>query len=152
MSFSPRGNELCPRCGERVRSLRLSDEIVRHHQFLECGYRYENLHDPSEDHGQLESFECLKAFDEADRDGIETLIMLLLGSGTLDSALELTSRTLAGMVREHGAPFSTLRGFTFPACKWRIARTLRSASYLVVIDQGQWRVCFTMRRLYPTLT
>ncbi len=151
MSFHLQGREACPRCGERVRSLRLSDEIVRHHQCTKCGYRYEDVQEATLDaDGRMDGFSCLDALPEPEQEVVETLVLLMLGNATLVGALELTSRTLADLVCEHGAPYSTLRGFTYPACKWRIALATRFASYLVVIDQGLWRVCFTMRRLRPT--
>jgi hypothetical protein len=145
----PHHRQSCPQCGARVRSLRLASAAVQHHQCTECGYRYENVQEAPDEDGELDGFACLDALPAEDRDAVEGLALLLLGTGTLIGALELTSRTLVDFLSEHGASQPTLRSFAYPAHKWLLKEVPRFASYFVVIDQGQWRVCFTVRRLRP---
>ena len=141
--------EFCPRCSARVRSLQLADALVRHHECTGCGYRYENVPEGYDEDGGLDGFAGIDALPEGDRDAMEELVCLILGAGTMMGGIELTSRSIAELVAEQGAPESVMRGFAWPAHKWLLKRATRFSSHLVAIDQGQWRVCFTVRRLSP---
>jgi len=141
--------EFCPRCNARVRSLQLADGPVRHHQCTGCGYRYENVPEAYDENGKLDGLACIDALPEDERDAMEGLVFLILGNSVMVGGIELTSRSIAELVSEHGAPESVMRGFTWPAHKWLVKRAKRFASYFVAIDQGRWRVCFTLRRLSP---
>ncbi|BDU17394.1 hypothetical protein [Lysobacter auxotrophicus] len=142
--------EYCPRCNARVRSLQLADDLVRHHQCTDCGYRYENVSDGEFDEdGEFDGLIGIDALPEDDRDAMEGQVFLIVGNGTMIGGIELTSRTIADLVGEHGAPQSVLRSFTWPTHQWLLRRARRFSSYYVAIDQGRWRVCFTIRRLSP---
>lgn len=141
--------ETCPRCGANVRTLQLAGEPVRHHQCTGCGYRYENVPEGYDEQGKLDGLAGIDALPEDDRDAMEGMIFLILGAGTMMGGIELTSRSIAELVAEHGAPESVLRNFAWPAHQWLLKRVKRFTSHLIAIDQGQWRVCFTVRRLSP---
>ena len=141
--------EYCPRCGASVRSLRLADTPVRHHQCTGCGYRYENVPEGYDENGEFDGLAGLEALPEDDIEPMEALVLLLLGGGTMIGGVELTSRTIAELVAEHGAPQSTSRAFAWPTHRWLVREARRFSSYFVAIDQGQWRVCFNLRRLRP---
>jgi hypothetical protein len=148
MRYTP-PREFCPRCSERVRSLQLADRLVRHHQCTGCGYRYENVPEGYDEDGQLDGLAGIDALPEADRDAMEGLVFLILGTGTMMGGIELTSRTIGDLVAEHGAPESVMRGFAWPVHRWLLKRAKRFSSHFFAIEQGQWRVCFTVRRLSP---
>lgn len=148
MRYTP-PREFCPRCSARVRSLQLADGPVRHHQCTDCGYRYENVPEGYDEDGELDGLAGIDALPEDERDSMEGLVFLILGNGVMMGGIELTSRTIAELVAEHGAPESVMRGFAWPAHKWLLHRARRFSSHLIAIDQGQWRVCFTIRRLNP---
>jgi len=145
----PPPREFCPRCSARVRSLQLTHAPVRHHECTGCGYRYQNVPEGYDEDGQLDGLAGIDALPEEDGEAMETLVFLILGNGVMMGGIELTSRTIADLVGEHGAPESVLRGHAWPAHKWLVKRAKRFVSHFVAIDQGQWRVCFTMRRLTP---
>ena len=146
---NPPPREYCPRCNAKVRSLQLADDLVRHHQCTDCGYRYENVVDEYDKDGEFDGLIGIDALPEHDREAMEGLVFLILGNGTMMGGIQLTSRTIADLVGEYGAPTSVMRGFAWPAHQWLLRRARRFSSYYVAIDQGQWRVCFTIRRLSP---
>ena len=141
--------EYCPRCSARVRSLKLADGPVRHHQCMGCGYRYDDVPEGYDEAGKLDGLAGLDALPEDEQEPMESLVFLILGNSVMMGGIELTSRSIADLVAEHGAPQSVMRGFAWPAHKWMVRRARRFVSYFVAIDQGRWRVCFTIRRLSP---
>ncbi|MDI9239195.1 hypothetical protein QLQ15_09755 [Lysobacter sp. LF1] len=46
----------------------------------------------------------------------------------------------------HGAPSATLRGFEFPVFTWLQEQAPTHTLHFVVIDQGERRFCFRVRR------
>lgn len=140
----------CPCCGGASRTLGLSDVARRHHQCLSCGHRHAGnaiVTPIPADHP--DRFACLLALPLRDRDVVEGLILLMLGTGTLLGTVELVATGMAELQGDHGPPSAVLRGFAFPVFSWLVDQEGRQASHFVAIDQGQARVCFRVRRRRP---
>lgn len=81
-----------------------------------------------------------------DRENIEGLLLMMVGTGTLVGPVDVVEDGLAELQREHGAPSAVVRGFVFPVFSWLVEQAARHATHLVAIDQGSVRVCFKVRR------
>ena len=138
----------CPRCGSTtLRSLRVCGRDRTRHVCLRCGHRHASVHDEDATaYVRTDKFASLRAFAPDDRDRVETLILVMLGSGTLVGQVETTGHALHELKALHGEPTSAMRGFAFPVFSWLVDQAGRHASHLVVIDQGALRVCFRVRR------
>lgn len=138
----------CPRCGgTTLRSLRACGCDRTRHVCLRCGHRHVSVHDEAAaGSARTDKFASLRSLTPDDRDTIETLILVMMGSGTLVGPVETTRHALHELKSLHGEPTSTMRGFAFPVFSWLVDQTGRHASHLVVIDQGALRVCFRVRR------
>lgn len=138
----------CPRCGgTTLRSLRLCGGDRTRHVCLRCGHRHASVHnEDSPGYARTDKFASLRALAPDDRDTVETLILVMMGSGTLVGQVETTSHALHQLKALHGEPTSAMRGFAFPVFSWLVDQAGRHASHLVVIDQGAVRVCFRVRR------
>lgn len=138
----------CPRCGgTALRSLRLCGCVRIRHVCLRCGHRHASTHDEeAAAWTRPDKFASLRALAPDDRDLVETLILVMMGSGTLIGPVDTTGLALHELRMLHGEPTSAMRGFAFPVFSWLVDQGGRHASYLVVIDQGTLRVCFRVRR------
>ncbi|HEY0503186.1 MAG TPA: hypothetical protein VGD42_06785 [Lysobacter sp.] len=94
----------------------------------------------------MDKFACLQSLPPDDREIVEGLILLMLGTGTLVGPVQLVPEDVARLRRDRGPPSTELRGFAFPVFSWLIDQAGRHASHFVAIDQGASRVCFRVRR------
>lgn len=142
----------CPRCGgTALRSLRLCGQVRIRHVCLRCGHRHASAHGgDAAGRTRPDKFASLRALEPGDRDLVETLILVMMGSGTLVGPVETTGLALHELTMRHGEPTSAMRGFAFPVFSWLVDQAGRHASHLVVIDQGALRVCFRVRRRRTT--
>lgn len=130
-----------------MRTLWLSGRARRFHQCLQCRHRHEDETSawiaPAP---RADKFGCLPGLPAVDRDIVEGLILLMLGTGSLLGAVELTATGITELEIERGPPSTVLRGFAFPVFSWLVDEAGRYASHFVAIDQGAMRVCFKVRR------
>ncbi|HZX76681.1 hypothetical protein [Lysobacter sp.] len=128
----------CPRCGSTtLRSLRVCGRDRTQHVCLRCGHRHASVHvEEAAGYKRTDKLASLRAFALDDRDRVETLILVMLGSGTLVGQVETTGHTLHELKALHGEPTSAMPGFAFPVFSWLVDQAGRHASHLVVIDQG----------------
>lgn len=146
-----RGRQPCPRCGGiELRTLRLSGEAKRHHQCLVCAHRFSRLSAPPAAHAPrltgLDRASCLARLPRNEREDIGVLIRLMTGKGTRVDGIELTERVLHEFQQEHGEPSAVMRGFVYPVFTWLARQDGHGTVHLVVIDQGDMRVCFRVQR------
>lgn len=135
----------CPLCTGATRTLAVYGSSRRHHQCLRCGHRYATARGAApairDDH-----LRCLYGLPAAQREIVEGLVLLMVGTGTLVGPVERVARDMAALRLEHGPPSAVLRGMAMPVFSWLVEQGSRHASHLVVIDQGTTRVCFRVRR------
>lgn len=81
-----------------------------------------------------------------DSEVVDSLIRLMTGNGVRVGAIQTTADPLHQLREEHGAPSATLRGFEFPVFTWLQEQAPTHTLHFVVIDQGERRFCFRVRR------
>lgn len=137
----------CPRCsGVELRTLWLCGGARRRHQCMACGHRYSSDRVALAAAGAGTRFGMLHAIAADDRELVESLMVLMIGTGTLVGDVRLSPKVLHELTDEHGPPSATLRGFELPVFSWLVDQVGAHAMHFVAIDQGDVRVCFNVRR------
>lgn len=128
----------------------LSGDARRHHQCLVCGHRFSRLSaTPAVGTSRLTGLDrssCLARLPWHDREDIGVLIRLMTGKGTRVDGIEMTERVLHEFQQEYGEPTAAMRGFVYPVFTWLARQDGHGTLHVVVIDQGDMRVCFRVQR------
>lgn len=136
----------CSGCGGiGQRSLRLCGQDVRHDQCLGCGKRHVDrtplvpapFGDCFADPGVMSRHDC---------EIVKSLVQLMTGNGLRVGVVETTARPFHDLRGEYGIPSATLRGFELPVFTWLLEQAPTHTLHFVVIDQGDLRICFRVRR------